>query len=380
MAIPLFGRDRSPVGVVSLHTEAPREFTDDEAEFLTASASLVAGAIENARLYEELQVRVEALERLTALGEAIAAAETIDALAPMVVARARDLLRAESCQLYLASAAGDELRLRASTSPGARASVPLASVGAEVAVGARGASIAAPLVEGGELIGLLTADATSDLELARAVAYQTAVAIKKIGLIDRLTERNVIKDFFEQLARKELHAGLEQRAERLRFDLDDRYVVVHASPADDAFERALADVAPTGSLLDRGDDGVRGLVRVAASGADALVEQLRGVQARFPAVSVGVSSPCAGSQTFAAGFEEARSALLGGTALRADAGVTTYDELGPYKYLLRLPLDDASVRDPHRTAIARLADYDRARGTTLLRTLEEYIRRQAASG
>ena len=51
-----------------------------------------------------------------------------------------------------------------------------------------------------ELLGLLFAEGTSEVDLARAVANQTAVAIKKIELIERLTEKNLIKDFFEQLA------------------------------------------------------------------------------------------------------------------------------------------------------------------------------------
>jgi purine catabolism regulator len=55
--------------------------------------------------------------------------------------------------------------------------------------------------------------------------------------------------------------------------------------------------------------------------------------------------------------------------------VTTYDELGAYKYLLRLSRE-GDVRDPHRDAITRLARYDRERSTSLVRTLEEFLRRR----
>jgi purine catabolism regulator len=37
---------------------------------------------------------------------------------------------------------------------------------------------------------------------------------------------------------------------------------------------------------------------------------------------------------------------------------------------------DADVRDSHRDAVARLAEYDRQRSTSLLPTLEEFLRRQ----
>ena len=45
------------IGVISLHTEAPREFSEDEVDFLVSSATLVRGAIENARLYAETRSR-----------------------------------------------------------------------------------------------------------------------------------------------------------------------------------------------------------------------------------------------------------------------------------------------------------------------------------
>src|SRR6195256_2092977 len=50
VAIPVLGRRGDPIGAFTLHTVAPREFTDAEVEFLVTSASLVAGAIENPRL------------------------------------------------------------------------------------------------------------------------------------------------------------------------------------------------------------------------------------------------------------------------------------------------------------------------------------------
>ena len=53
VAVPILARDGDVIGVVVLHTEAPREFDDDVLNFLVHTASLVAGAIENAQLYEE---------------------------------------------------------------------------------------------------------------------------------------------------------------------------------------------------------------------------------------------------------------------------------------------------------------------------------------
>ena len=52
--------------MVVLHTVAPREFDEGALTFLAHTASLVAGAIENARLYEDTRRRVEALTRAVA--------------------------------------------------------------------------------------------------------------------------------------------------------------------------------------------------------------------------------------------------------------------------------------------------------------------------
>lgn len=377
VSIPILAKDGEAIGVVSLHTQAPREFTKGEVEFLVSSASLVAGAIENARLYEETRRRVRELEHLTRLGETIARAITLDELLPAVTARSVELLGASACHIYLLDASAEELRLSSSSPAGseARETLGLSELGPELARSGRSAKLTVPLVATDELLGLLKAAGTSEVELARAVANQTAVAIKKIDLIERLTEKNLIKDFFEQLASGALGGDLEGRAARLGCDLDQRYLVLAAAPPSDRLERAVAAVAP-GSLFDRRDDSMRALVRLPAAGEASLVDEIRRVQGELePPIAIGLSNACKGAASLPAGFEEARHALLGTTVLRASPTVMTYEELGPYKYLLRMSLD-AGVRDSHRDAVACLADYDRQRSTSLLTTLEEFMRRR----
>ena len=96
----------------------------------------------------------------------------------------------------------EELVLRASTPADAqgRATLGLAELGPELARGGRSSRVAVPLIAGDELLGLLIGEGSTSVELARAVASQAAVGIKKIQLIERLTEKNLIKDFFEDIA------------------------------------------------------------------------------------------------------------------------------------------------------------------------------------
>jgi DNA-binding PucR family transcriptional regulator len=121
---------------------------------------------------------------------------------------------------------------------------------------------------------------------------------------------------------------------------------------------------------------MRALLRVPSDGHERLLALVRETQEGLSGpVAIGLSNVCRGADTFASGFEEARHALLGTTVLQGSPGVMSYEELGPYKYLLRMPFD-GDVRDAHRDAVARIAEYDRLRSTSLLRTLEEFLRRR----
>jgi GAF domain-containing protein len=377
VAIPVLGKRGDPIGAFTLHTVAPREFTDAEVEFLVTSASLVAGAIENARLYDESRQRVHELEHLTELAEAAAAAETLDALGPEVVARSRELLGADGVHLYLLDPDEERLQLRWSAPRDAEAppTLGLTELGPELGRRGRAPRVAVSLVAGGELLGALVAAGTRELDLARAVANQTAVAIKKIQVLERLTEKNLIKDFFEDLAAQRGGSGLEGRAARLGCDLDLPHIVVAVLDADDRLEKAVTSLV-RGSLLDTRDRALRALVPVGHDGADRVVEELRRIHAELEApTAVGVSSVCVGAAALAQGFEEARHALLGAAVMRRDRGVVSYDELGAYKYLLRIALDPGA-RDTTIDAVAKLADYDHERNASLLHTLEEFLERR----
>ncbi|CAN5678266.1 hypothetical protein BH20ACT14_BH20ACT14_18470 [soil metagenome] len=377
LALPVVGRSGDVIGVITAHTEAPREFSDDEVDFLVTSASLVASAIENARLYEEARLRVAELEQLTELAEAIAGAGALEELLQTVVSGARPLLAARACHVYLLDPGSEELeRVASDPEPGnARDTLGLAELGPELARGGRSTRVAVPLVANDELIGLLVAEGSVRVELGRAVASQVAVGLKKVQVIEQLTEKNLIKDFFEELAGGRPRGDLEGRAARLGCDLTRPHVVLVAEPADEALERAVRLAAP-GSLFDRREHSLRALVKLSTTSSDLFLERLRRIHGDLtePAASVGVSSVCEGEATFADGFAEAQQALLGTVVLRGEPAVLSYEDLGAYKYLLRVAVD-GGIRDATVDAVSLLAAYDAQRGSQLVLTLEEFLRR-----
>jgi GAF domain-containing protein len=379
LAVPVVGRSGDAIGAITAHTEAPREFSDAEVDFVVTSASLVASAIENARLYEETRLRVVELEQLTELAEEIARAEGLDELLQTVVAGARPLLAARACHVSLLDPSREELDLEASDPEpgGARPTLGLAELGPELARGGRSTRLAVPLVASGELIGLLVAEGSARVELGRAIASQVAVGVKKVQVIEQLTEKNLIKDFFEELAGGRSRGDLEGRAARLGCDLDQPHVVLIAEPASDPLTRALRTAAP-GSLFDHREDSLRALVKLTTPSSTGFIERLRRMHDELDEpVSIGVSSVCQGEPSFADGFAEAQQALVGTAVLSGKAAVLAYDDLGAYKYLLRVAVD-GGIRDATVDAVGKLADYDAQRGAQLLSTLEEFLRRHGS--
>jgi len=378
VSVPMPGRDGEPIGTITLHSEAPREFSESEVEFLASSGALVAGAVENARLYAEARRRVSELEHLAELSAAAASAATLEQLLPAVAERTRGLLGASACLVYLAGA-GEELALRAAAPAeargDARAVISMSELGPELARSGRDSTVAVPLVVNDDLLGVLIAQGSDAVDLARAAANQIGVAIKKIEVIEELLEKNVIRDFFEALASRHTAAAAGPRAERLGCNLERPHIVLIAGAADERLERRLKSLFPA-ALIDRHGDVMRALLPVGSGGpARQLAELHRLHETLGDAPPIGLSNPCSGPAAYPGAFEEARYALVGATVLHNEPAVVGYDELGVYQYLLRMAIDPG-MRDAQRDSLSALVVYDREHGTALLDTLEQYLLRR----
>ena len=425
VSVPMFARNRELIGVITLHAEAPHEFGRPDLEFVEHTAALVAGAVENANLYDQATARVALLTQLSELAQAVASSSGVDHLLPMIAERTRTVLQAVSSEVYLFDPA-ERLILHASSPPrsqgrpleakhvwfrlidagrpGAKEAHALAE--ALWGEGVNGTPLFAPLVAGDERLGVLcviTSDSPGDApSVLSAIASQAAVAIKRLQLIDWLKEKNLVKDFFEALQREDPDSGdLRAQAARLRCDLDRRHVVMHAIPWTGGsratgphaarpqpktpldwwhlatrMESRLRAELPS-AIFDRRESSVRALLRLPAddAGLTDLVRrayELSGGTEAGP-LAIGISNICDGASSFARGFDEAASAAQVGALLRGASGVFSYEDLGPYRYVLRV---DGMVRDRYQDGLDRLVEYERRRGTELLGTLEAFLEHQ----
>jgi GAF domain-containing protein len=393
VAVPVMARDGDVLGVVVLHTQAPREFDDGVLNFLVHTASLVAGAIDNAKLYEGTRRRVEALTTLTQLSQALAAVTLREDLYDAVTRGARQLLGADSCQIWRIDAEADELNLVGADPPDGSARP--AQLMALMRGGRTGAVedelVIAPLAAGDEQLGLLCCIARGrafddeDAELLRAVAHQTAVGLKKAELIERLTAENIVKDLFEALAAGSVEAA-EAKAADARCDLSRPHVFLHAVraavPTEEGpgwpdvaahLEARLRRLYPR-AFFDSRHDCVRAIAPLPTAGA-AAVERLRqGCEelASEAGAVVGLSDVDRGAASARRRMREAADAARIGRSLVAEGGAVSYEGLGAYKYLVHLEMEDAP-HDRYRLSVEELLQYDRRRGARLVETLERFL-------
>jgi GAF domain-containing protein len=414
VAVPILAKAGDVIGVVVLHTEAPREFDDDVLNFLVHTASLVGGAIENAQLYEETRRRVDALTTLTQLSQALAAVTLREDLYDAVTRGARELLGADACQIYRLDTETDELVLAGSDPADALALGPRPggtalvldlmrrANGRAMRGGRRGVAralwpdldenvlLAAPLVAGDEHLGILCCLARreftgEDAELLGAVANQTAVGLKKAELIERLTAENIVKDMFDALAAGSV-AAAEAKAGDARCDLSRPHLFLHLERAPHAgddvpawpeltvrLEARLRRVSPR-AFFDSRHDRMRALAPLATD-KEAAAERLRPAceqLAREEQVVIGLSDVDRGAASARRRMREAADAARIGRSLVAEGGAVSYDALGAYKYLVHLELDQAP-HDRYRQSVEELIEYDRRRGSRLFETLEQFL-------
>jgi len=89
-------------------------------------------------------------------------------------------------------------------------------------------------------------------------------------------------------------------------------------------------------------------------------------------LSIGIGNQCQSISDYRRGFAEASEALQMGQNLNHDGGVTHFNDLGVYRYLYKIArMDD--LRDMYQDQVARIATYDRRKGTDLLDTLDTYL-------
>jgi DNA-binding PucR family transcriptional regulator len=87
---------------------------------------------------------------------------------------------------------------------------------------------------------------------------------------------------------------------------------------------------------------------------------------------VGLSELGQGASGARRRIREAADAARIGRSLVAEGGAISYEQLGAYRYLVHLELDEAP-RDRYSQSVEKLIEYDRRGNACLVDTLERYL-------
>src|SRR4051794_30890960 len=100
LAVPILAREKL-AGALNVRTRAPREFTEAEIDLLVAIAAQVAQTIEHAKLYAEAQRRVDELEALARISEAVSESLYLEESLEAIVRATMDAVDACGAALVL---------------------------------------------------------------------------------------------------------------------------------------------------------------------------------------------------------------------------------------------------------------------------------------
>ncbi len=434
MSVPILSKDRHLIGVITVHTVAPYEFTEQHQNFCTNTAALVAGAIENARLYETAQRKLNILTSLSMLSSTITSGLYLDEMLRSLSTLAAQIMEADLCVIMLMDQARGRLTVRASSPQ--KSDRPLSfqpvdldhqaweklrtSSTQEVSSHALErlnplkdshykTLLSAPLVSGSEQLGLLNCYSSQarrytaeDSTLLTTIANQIAVAIKNSHLVDMLAQKNLVKGFFEDLmyGNYDSEDALRQRANFLGCDLSRVHAAVmielsyvEEDNADEPLSeedrlaihkricaqmrRRIQDNYP-GSLLYEHENLLTCIIHLSKDPngirlKNWLRDQVRQMRNEYHVcLAIGIGNPCTNASDYRRSFAEASEAQQMGQHLNPEGGVTHFNDLGVYRYLYKIArMDD--LRDMYQDQVGRIASYDRRKGTDLLDTLETYL-------
>src|SRR6266567_5241258 len=257
MTVPILAKDRRLIGIITMHSVAPYEFTEQHKIFVSNTAALVASAIENAQLYENTQRKLNILTSLSVLSQTISSGQYLDDMLRSLATLTVQIIEADLCVVMLLDQARGRLVVRASSpnlNDRALSFRPI-DVDRQVWEKLRDFSsqdqfpemsthalerlnplkdshykslLSLPLIAGTEHLGLINCYSgrtrrytPEDSTLLSTIANQVALAIKNSHLVDMLAQKNLVKGFFDDLMHGTYDSedSLRQRANFLGCDL-----------------------------------------------------------------------------------------------------------------------------------------------------------------
>src|SRR3989442_6477515 len=115
VSVPIMAK-KEVVGVINAQHKRPKRYRPDELALLSTIANQVGGAIENARLYDQMQRKALQVETLSQVSETVASNRLIKDVLQLLVTMTAQMMNYKICSIMLLDEASGELRIAATQS------------------------------------------------------------------------------------------------------------------------------------------------------------------------------------------------------------------------------------------------------------------------
>jgi signal transduction protein with GAF and PtsI domain len=115
LSVPIMAK-KEVVGVINVQHKRLRRYRPDELALLTTIANQVGGAIENARLYDEMTRKARQLETLSQVSETVVSNRVIEDVMHLMVTMTAQMMESKICSIMLLDHVAQELRIVATQS------------------------------------------------------------------------------------------------------------------------------------------------------------------------------------------------------------------------------------------------------------------------
>jgi signal transduction protein with GAF and PtsI domain len=115
VSVPIMAK-KEIVGVINVQHKRPKRYQPDEIALLSTIANQVGGAIENARLYDQMQRKALQVETLSQVSETVASNRLIKDVLELLVTMTAQMMNSKICSIMLLEEASGELRIAATQS------------------------------------------------------------------------------------------------------------------------------------------------------------------------------------------------------------------------------------------------------------------------
>ena len=115
VSVPIMAK-KEVVGVINVQHKRPKRYQPDEMALLSTIANQVGGAIENARLYDQMQRKALQVETLSQVSETVASNRLIKDVLQLLVTMTAQMMNSKICSIMLLDEVSGELRIAATQS------------------------------------------------------------------------------------------------------------------------------------------------------------------------------------------------------------------------------------------------------------------------